>query len=265
MVQIPGTALPAAPVPAAAPGAAIPPASPAPALPAQPTPAAAPRPGAPATPAPAQPAAPTVPLSALQEEREKRQQLQTELDRLRNPQPQQFQQPPVQQQYVPIAQIDPKAELEKLWDTDPKQAVRVEIMYAMDWRDRVENNLNLQADQLAQRFPDFNNFRSQALSYVRTLPAHQRGAPGIIEASYQMLRGQNVDQILQQREAEWMARVQRGEITAQQLQQPAGGGYSAPPATGGPGLTAEQIAAAGAMRMDPNEYAKHIKTSPGAR
>jgi hypothetical protein len=203
-----------------------------------------------------------VPLHELQQERDRRQQLETELGRLRQPQQQpQYQQPPVQQQYVPVAGIDPKAELEKLWDTDPKQAVRVEIMYAMDWRDRVENNLNLQADQLANADPNFNAFRSQALNYVRTLPAHQRGAPGILQASYQMLRGQNVDQIVAQREAEWMARVQRGEITAQQLQQPAGGGYSAPPASGTT-LTAQQLAAAQAMRIDPVEYAKYIKLQP---
>ena len=257
--------IPAAQVVPGAPAAAPVPAAPKPAV--SPAPAATPvqpppvvKTGAPASPAQVQPPVTTVPLHELQAERDKRQQLQAELDSLRRPQ--QPQQPPVQQAYVPIAQIDPKVELERLWETDPKQAVRVEIMYAMDWRDRVENNLNLQADQLAVKYPDFNNFRSQALSYVRTLPAHQRGAPGIIEASYQMLRGQNVDQILQQREAEWMARVQRGEITAQQLQQPAGGGYSAPPATGATVLTPQQMAAAQAMKMDPNEYAKHIR--PGA-
>ena len=262
---------PAAPVPgtpAAVPASAVPnPAVPqAPAQVVQPTPVA-PKPGVPATPAPGQtPPVTTVPLHELQQEREKRQQLQSELDNLRRGQPapqQQYQQPPVQQAYTPVAGIDPKKELEHLWETDPRKAVQVEIMYAMDWRDRVENNLNLQADQLSQRFPDFNNFRSQALSYVRTLPAHQRGAPGIIEASYQMLRGQNVDQLLQQREQEWLLRYQRGEITAQQLQQPAGGSSSPAPMPGGTELTAQQLAAAGAMRMDPMEYAKYIKVSPG--
>lgn len=266
MANTPGTITPAASVPAAAPVVpATPTVTPVPAPVTQPTPAA--RPGAPAAPAPGQtPPATTVPLHELQQEREKRQQLQTELDNLRRgpaPQQQQYQQPPVQQAYTPVAGIDPKKELEHLWETDPRKAVQVEIMYAMDWRDRVENNLNLQADHLSQRFPDFNNFRSQALSYVRTLPAHQRGAPGIIEASYQMLRGQNVDQILQQREQEWIARYNRGELTAQQLQQPAGGASSPAPMPGGTELTPQQIAAAGAMRMDPVEYAKHIKLSPG--
>lgn len=258
---LPGAQVPATPAPAAQPAAAKPAVpSPAPAAP-QVQPPAAVKPAAPATPAPAQPAT-MVPLHELQQERDRRQQLEAELGKLRQPAQPQYQQPPVQQQYVPVAGIDPKAELEKLWDTDPKQAVRVEIMYAMDWRDRVENNLNLQADQLAAADPNFNTFRSQALNYVRTLPAHQRGAPGILQASYQMLRGQNVDQIVAQREAEWMARVQRGEITAQQLQQPAGGGYTAPVATPGGTLTAQQLAAAQAMKIDPVEYAKYIKLQP---
>lgn len=268
MANTPGVVVPGVPTPTPAPAVPTPAVNPpVPAQQVQPTPAVAPRPGAPVVPASGQtPPATTVPLHELQQEREKRQQLQTELDNLRRgpaPQQQQYQQPPVQQAYTPVAGIDPKKELEHLWETDPRKAVQVEIMYAMDWRDRVENNLNLQADHLSQRFPDFNNFRSQALSYVRTLPAHQRGAPGIIEASYQMLRGQNVDQILQQREQEWLAKYQRGELTGQILQQPVGGQSTPVQMPGGTELTQQQIAAAQAMRMDPTEYAKHIKLSPG--
>ena len=256
-----------------APAAVVPAGNVAPAVPAAPVvPAASPVPASVATPARPAGAAPVVPSQpesmvparALHEERERRQALQNELEGLRRgPAPQQ--QPQIQPQpgYQPIAGVDPRQELEQLWDKDPRKAVQVEIMYAMDWRDRVENNLNLQADNLAGKYGDFNNYRSQSLSYVRTLPAHQRAAPGLLESAYFMMRGQGADQLIAQREQEWLAKYQRGEITAQTLQQPAGGGYSAPAPVSGTVLTQDQIAAAQAMKMDPMEYAKHVKSSPG--
>ena len=254
MANIPAAAVPGTPAAVPAPVVPVTPTvTPVPAPVAQPAPVV--RPGVPATPAAVQPPT-TVPLHELQQERDRRQGLERELENLRRA-PQQ--QPPVQQAYVPIAQVDPAKELAQLWDTDPRKAVQVEIMYAMDWRDRVESNLNVQADQLAAKYPDFNNYRSQALGYVRTLPAHQRGAPGIIEASYQMLRGQTADSVWQQREAELLAKFQRGEFTAQQLQQPAGG-YSAPPVQAGQvTLSDQQLAAARMMKMSPEDYAKNIK------
>ena len=251
--QAPVTTVPAGNVTPAAPAAPVTPAVKAP------TPAATPV--KPVTPAPAQPAATTVPLHELEKERGRRQELEAQLEGLRRQVPQQ-QQPmlPQQaiQQHTPVAGVDPKVELDKLWDTDPRKAVQVEIMYAMDWRDRQEGVLNQQADFLGQKYPDFQNYRSTALSYVRSLPAHQRGAPGILEASYFRVRGQQVDTLLQQRENEWMQKYQRGEITAQSLQQPQGG-YSVPPVTNAVELTQDQLDAARAMRIDPAEYAKHIK------
>lgn len=242
--------------------------TPAPAAPVTPVPASkeqgTPAPVAPqVTPAPAavKPPDGMVPLPALQEERSKRQELEAEVARLRS----QVNQPVQQQQSQGIAQIDPKVELEKLWDTDPRKAVQVEIMYAMDWRDRQDATLNSQADQLAMKYGDFNNYRSSALGYVRNLPAHQRGAPGILEAAYYMVRGQNVDQLLLARETELMEKYRRGEITAQQLTQPAGS-FSAPlTAPGSVTLTQDQLAVAAAMGMTPESYASQIKLTPGGR
>ena len=264
---LPGTStVPAASVPAASP-AAKPAVSPVPAVtPAQQTPAAKPAvPAVQATPA-AQPAGTTVPLHELERERGRRQELEAQLEGLRRQQPQQQQMLPQQaiQQHTPIAAVDPKVELDKLWDTDPRKAVQVEIMYAMDWRDRQEANLNQQADFLTNKYQDFGNYRSTALSYVRSLPAHQRGAPGILEASYFMVRGQAVDSIVQQRENEWMQKYQRGEITAQSLQQPQGS-YSAPTPIASTELTPQQLVAAQRMHVDPAEYAKHIKAPRGGQ
>lgn len=242
-------------VPAATPIQAAPaaPAMPAPAA-VVPVPAAQPKPVTPASPAPGQPApAPTmVPLPALQEERDRRQALQAELDTLRR------QNLAPQQQPQAIAQVDPRVELEKLWENDPRKAVQVEIMYAMDWRDRQEASLNSQADQMALKYPDFNNYRSAALSHIRSLPAHQRGMAGIMEASYYMVRGQNMDQYVQQREQEWLARYQQGQAPAG-FQMPAAGGYSAPAVQAGTVmLNADQLKVAEMMGLTPEMYASQI-------
>jgi hypothetical protein len=260
-----------APVTAVAPGGQTP-VSPVPGAPAQPTPGAAapqvnpPQPGA-SAPAAGQPG--MVPLPALQEERSRRQALEAEVENLKRlVQPgNQPQQPVVVPGQQPL-QADPRVELEKLWDTDPRKAVQVEIMYAMDWRDRVDASLNVQADQLAARFSDFNNYRSTTLGYIRSLPAHQRTQPGILEAAYHMVRGQNVDMLLQQRENELMDKYRRGEITMAQAAAPGAGSFSAPAIqTGTVQLTQEQINVANAMGLTPDQYASQIKLPPptGAR
>lgn len=238
------------PAPAAAP-------SPVPAKPAQATPQLA----APAvTPQPAAPVpAATVPLPALQEERAKRQALEAEVESLRqrvavNAQPQQ--QVPQQQQH-----IDTKAELERLWDTDPRKAVQFEILTAMDWHDRTNANLDLQADNLALRYPDFNHYRSSALSYVRSLPINQRGNPGVLETAYYITRGQNVDSLLQQRETELLDKYRRGEFNAAQQAVPAGS-FSAPSMTSGVTLSADQIKVAEMMGLSAEGYASQIKLAP---
>ena len=200
-----------------------------------------------------------VPLPALQEERGKRQALEAEVADLRR----QFQnQQQYQQQAPSVQQVDPRVELEKLWEHDPRKAVQVEIMYAMDWRDRTDASLEVQADNLARRYPDFNNYRSTALSQVRSLPLNQRGQAGILEAAYQMVRGQNVDTLLQQREAEWMEKYRRGEISAAGLSTPAGS-FSSPASPTGIQLDDQQRAVAAMMKMTPEQYAAHMPKQRG--
>ena len=231
------------------------PATPEPAKPVQPTPEVNPVPGAPSTPD-VKPEPGTVPLAALHEERTKRQQLEAEIAQLRQ-QPMQYNAapPPVQDQ------VDPRKELETLWENDPRKAVQVEIMYAMDWRDRIDTGLEQQADQLAKKYPDFNNFRSAAMGYVRNLPLNQRGANGIIEAAYLMTRGQNMDTILQQRETELIEKYRRGEIDASQLATPAGS-FSAPAPQGGTVLSEEQKNVAAMMGLTEEGYAQSMQNKP---
>ena len=193
-----------------------------------------------------------VPLPALQEERGKRQALEAEIADLRRvvsdnqihqAQPQHQQQP----------QGNPQEELEALWEEDPKKAVRVEIMYAMDWRDRVDSSLEVQADQLARKFPDFNSYRSTALGQVRSLPLNQRGGQGILEAAYFMVRGQNADTVIQQRETELLEKYRRGEFNAQGLATPPGS-FTSPAVDQGATISDEQARVANAMGLTADQY-----------
>ena len=224
-----------------------------PAKPAQPAPVAATPTGVPS------PDVKQVPLPALQEERQRRQEEQTRSQNLEQEiadlkrtvaesQYQQQVQPQQQQQ-----QVDPKAELEALWEEDPKKAVRVEIMYAMDWRDRVESGLESEADALARKFPDFNTYRSTALGQVRSLPLNQRGGQGILEAAYFMVRGQNTDKIVKDQEADLLEKYRRGEITAQGLATPPGS-YGSPAPVQGATATDEQMRVAEVMGMTVEDY-----------
>ena len=198
-----------------------------------------------------------VPLPALQEERAKRQEAVSTAEKLTQEiadlkqmvanqqlQPQQNQQP----------QLDPRAELDQVWEDDPKQAVRMEIMYAMDWRDRQDSSLNAQADGLATRYKDFNDFRSVAMTQVRNLPLNQRGNPGVLEAAYFMARGQGADAMIQQREAALLEKYRNGEINAQGLATPASGAFTAPPTDPSLQITEEQARVASAMGLSNEEY-----------
>lgn len=200
-----------------------------------------------------------VPLPALQEERAKRQEAQSTADKLSQEiadlkqmvSNQQFQ---TQQQAPQQPAVDPKVELDALWEDDPRKAVQVEIMYAMDWRDRVDSSLDAQADMLAAKYPDFNDLRSTALGQVRNLPLNQRGGAGVLEAAYFMARGQNADTIIQQRETALLEKYRSGELNAQGLAVPASGAFTAPPTDPGAQITAEQSAVANAMGLSDEQY-----------
>lgn len=240
------------------PAGTVAPVTPEPAKTVQATPAAVPPAGA-TTPNVAKPGDGLVPLPALQEERSKRQALESEVAELKRmvqqqQHPQQFQ--PQQQQFVD-PQVQRKQELEKMWEEDPRKAVQTEIMYAMEYRDYVEANLEQQADYLAKQYPDFNNYRSSVLAQIRSLPLGQRGNPGVLEASYFMVRGQNLDTLLSQREADMMEKYRRGEISASQLGVPQGTSSASFQPTGVQ-LSDEQRKVARAMGMSEEGYAKHM-------
>ena len=257
----PAAVSPQAPAPAKppVPAAQVPPAPAAQVPPVTPSPAA--KAGVP--PAPAQEGT-TVPITALHEERTKRQELQAQLDAMKkvmsnnvlfdmngNPVMQQQQQAP-QQNY--------QQEMDKLWETDPRKAVQAEIYQAMAWRDKVDSDVESQANEVSNKYVDFNTVRSEVMNYVRTLPLEGRGRPGIIEAAYYFIRGQKVDNIIAQKqremESEYMRKFQAGELATML---PPGAGSLPPVQQGAVMLTPEQKNAAAAMRIPEAEYAKWMQ------
>ena len=213
------------------------------------------------TPTPGVPGDQTVPLRALQDEREKRQSLQTQVDQLTQ-QVQSIGQPNAGTTYVanqqpqaaPQSTIDQqRAQIDQLWQTDPRQAVKAEISSSLSYYDNVNANIEAQANHLSQTHPDFNTYRQTAMNYIRTLPYEQRGQNGIVELAYMVARGQNVDSILQTRETELMEKFKTGQL-AGALHQPAGAsGVPLTPAAGTT-LTQDQIVAANAMGMTEADY-----------
>jgi hypothetical protein len=242
-----GTATPAAP--ASKPAVPQEPAKP----PAQPAPVA--KPGD--TPKPGDKPADTVPLAALMEERGKRQALEAEVALMKQSVQQQPQAPqaPFQQPPNQLAQ-----EIDKLWDTDPRKGVQAEIMLAMDWYDRTNNSIDQQADVLAGKYNDFNDWRSSATRYVRSLPLNQRAQNGVLEMAYFIVRGQNVDTLLQRQNEDMLKKFQSGELVGGTPP----GTFSAPAPQATTQLSQEQKNAAAAMGLSEEDYASQIKIkSPG--
>jgi tellurite resistance protein len=212
-------------------------------------------------------------LSALQEERAARQEeqaktagLQTQLDQL-----QQYVQQIAPQQgnagttYPQAGQVAPqgtnadqRARIDKLWAADPKQAVQAEIDASLVQYDQVSAQVEAQANFLAQKHPDFNNYRTTAMNYIRTLPYSQRAQDGIVELAYMVARGQNVDSVVQAREAELMEKFKTGQL-AGALHQPAGAtGTPITPQAGQ--ITADQHAAAQAMGLSDEDYIANMSS-----
>ncbi len=212
-------------------------------------PAVTPEPGG------AKPDTPTVPLAALQEERDKRQQLQAELEALRNvsAQPSNVAPPAPSPQ-----QGDFREEVNKLWDTDPRKAVQTEIMMGLTWLDNVNAAMEGQIDSLVAKDPAAQQYRPQVRNYLRTLPLEQRGRPGIAELALAVVKGQNVDSIIEQTKNELYEKFRRGEL-AGAVNPPAAGSYSQPPAPTGTQLTDEQRNAARAMGLSEEAYASQIQ------
>ena len=246
-----------------------------------PSPAAAPAQGA-ASPAPAQGAAPAkpaeqpgqkfVPITALHEERDRRQaseakysELQSEIEILRNAQNQYPQQQPYQQQpYNPYQQQAPmqtpyqmapqpiKEQIDALWQEDIRKGFQAEMMAMMQYRDHVSSKVDQEAESLKGKAPDFSTYEGKVRSYIRSLPMEAQAQPNIVQAAYLMMRGQDTDNILKAKEAELIRKYQGGAGAAGLT-----GTFGAPsqPAESNT-LSQDELLAAQAQGMTPEEYLK---------
>jgi len=207
-----------------------------------------------------------VPITALHEERDKRQALQTKLDNLSRSmgvtydvdgQPVLPNQVPNQNQAVtPDTNVNSFAtELEKTWEEDPRKAVQMEINAALTWYDGVSAGVDSQMESARSTHKDFNLYSEDVSKYIRMLPPGQRNQQGIIENAYWLVKGQKVDTVLA---ANQQANTQRIQVAGAATGM--GGGTSSSTAAGGTvRLTAEQVRVSEAMNMTPQEYAAGMK------
>lgn len=225
-----------------------------------------------------------VPISAMHEERDKRQaaearssELQQEIENLKNlmnqyqpPVQQQYQQPyqqppyqpyqpPYQQQYqqpftpYQVAPQPIKEQIDALWQEDIRKGFQAEMGAMMQYRDWVESKVDQEFEASRSRHKeDFNTYESKVRGYVRSLPVDAKAQPNIVEAAYLMVKGQDADNIVKAREAALMQKYQGGQAAAM-----IPGTFSQPGQASGPTLTAEELATAQAMRMSPEEYLKY--------
>jgi hypothetical protein len=219
-------------------------------------------------PTPAEPAVPAepgsaedkqVPLAALHEERNRRQELQAEVELLKQiagdnvlfdingrpvASPQAAPQAPAQ------SPNQAAAELEKLWEDDPRKAVQVEIMAAAAYRDQQEANVDSQMAQAGGKYADFGTYDQTVRQYIRALPLEQRAKPGVVDLAYYVIKGQNTGNAVETAKAELLRKIQAGE----NVQGLPNGTRPAAPAPKGGEMTAEQLAVADQMGLTPEQY-----------
>jgi hypothetical protein len=197
---------------------------------------------------------------ALQQERQKIQELRAELETLRSiagdsvlfdangrPVSRSQQQP----QSTGGTQVS--AELEKLWEEDPRKAVQMEILSAMSWRDQQDSAVDKQEMEAAKAHTDFNQYRDVIRQYVRALPLDQRSKQGVVELAYYVVKGQASDGIAERAQQELLKRIRAGE-NVQGLKP---GTVSKAPSQKGPKVTDEIRAVAEMMNMSVEDYLKN--------
>jgi len=210
----------------------------------------------------------TVPLAALHEERSKRQEMQAELEVMKqlagtnvlfdiNGKPVQQQQAvPGGQAQSPQQQPNQAAqELEQLWESDPRKAVQVEIMAAMSWRDNMEAQTDSQLLQAGGKYDDFGQYENVVKQYIRALPVEQRAKPGVVDLAYYVVKGQNTGNAVDRAKSEMLRKIQAGE-EVQGLQQ---GTRSAQPVSSSGQATPEQAAVAEQMGLTVEQYMSEVK------
>ena len=113
-------------------------------------------------------------------------------------------------------------------------------------------------DNLAVKDPSFNQYRPMVRSYLKNLPLDQRGKQGIADLALAVVKGQNVDDIVQRTKNELYEKFKRGEL-AGEINPPSAGTFSQATLTPGTGATPEEVATANAMNMTVEDYIANKK------
>jgi len=204
-----------------------------------------------------------VPITALHEERDKRQALQAKLDLLTqslNVTFDAYGNPivPQQQTVTPdtnVQQSQFAQELDKMWEEDPRKAVQMEMNAALTWYDGVSASVEDQREEARDKHKDYGTYAKSVNTYIRRLPPAQRSQPGIVEMAYWLVKGQNIDGVLANQAAQNTVRVSAaGQATGMGAGTASG---SAAPA-GRIQLTPDQMKVAEAMNLTPEQYAGGI-------
>lgn len=197
--------------------------------------------------------------AALAEEREKTRAMKEELETLRAAAAGRGPAAPAAPGFPGAPAPDPNAhlrQLDELWERDPRQAMQTELSMALRWYDQASVQLDIQADETAKKFADFNSYRTDVLRYIRTLPMESRNRQGVVEAAYYMVKGQKADDLVTLSKEELIAKIRAGE-KVQGLEGAMPGGAPQKVQPGAP--TADQMKAAQAMGMTIEEYMKHSR------
>ena len=213
----------------------------------------------------------TVPIAALHEERTKRQALDTKLAQLQSLFGDKFKIDehgnvvPIQQAATPVSPQAPLTqdqllkELDKTWNEDPRKAVNMEMMMALNWYDSIHASIDTQKDAVKGKFPDFPLFENEVNQHLKKLPLDQRSKPGAVELAYLVAKGTRADTMMQSEKTkaveELLKRIQAGE----QIQGLNIGTFSVTPPATGSKPTQDQVRAAAAMNMSIEDYMKYAK------
>ncbi len=201
-----------------------------------------------------------VPLAALHESREREKALKEEVDALKSSMSGTFQNQPTTGWSAPPPVAPPqnnvRAQMDELWETNPRVAMQTEINMALNWYDGVNTQLDVQEADFASKHPDFDKYRPDVRKYLRSLPMNQRNNPSVVQAAYYYVKGQNVDNLISLSKEDLIAKIRSGE-SVQGLE----GTTSAPPAppTGTKQPTSDQVKVAQAMGMKIDDYMAQVR------
>jgi len=209
----------------------------------------------------------TVPITALHEERDKRQALQAKFDRLSQMGVtfDAYGSPVLPRAQAPQQTVDSGTnvvnntyaqELDKTWEEDPRKAVQMEINAAMTYFDSVGSAVEMQMEEVRSKYKDYANYSKDVTGYIRRMPFAQRSNPGVVEMAYWLVKGQNADTVVaNQVQANNSRAFAAGQATGM------GTGAGSAPATpaGTVTLTPQQVAVAEAMNLTPAQYASAMK------